>query len=103
MLAKLTLLKGSPLLVLMLAALTSMAQKKVEGKVTGPDSKPVYGATVSVKNTNIATSTTPDGMYSITLPPNSNVLVFTYVGFEVAEETIANTGGTTTVNVVMKA
>ncbi len=103
MLAKLTTLKGSFLLLLLIVALPSLAQRKVEGKVTGPDSKPVFGATVAVKNTNVATSTSTDGMYSIILPPNASVLVFSYVGYEVAEETVSGSGNLTTVNVVMKA
>ncbi|HET6995603.1 MAG TPA: SusC/RagA family TonB-linked outer membrane protein [Chitinophagaceae bacterium] len=87
MLAKLTL-KGSYLLLLMLAALSSLAQRRVEGKVTGPDSKPVYGATVSVKGTNLATTTTLEGAYAIQMPANTNVLIFSYVGYEVAEVTV---------------
>lgn len=103
MLAKLTTLKGSFLLLLLIVALPSLAQRKVEGKVTGPDSKPVFGATVAVKNTNVATSTSTDGMYSIVLPPNATVLVFSYVGYEVAEEAVTGSGNLTTVNIVMKA
>ena len=61
------------------------AQKTVKGKVTGPDAKPVYGATVAVKNSNIATSTEVDGSYSILLPANSNVLVFSFIGYDVSE------------------
>ena len=101
MLAKLTTLKGSILLVLMLAALSSLAQtqKRVEGKVTGPDSKPVYGATVSVKGTNIATSTTTEGTYAIQMPANTNVLIFSYVGYEVSEVTVKSNNN---IDVAMK-
>src|SRR5258706_13441003 len=99
MLAKLTTPRGALLYLFFIAALPSIAQRKVDGKVTGPDSKPVYGATVSVKNTNIATSTSAEGTYSITLPGNSNVLVFSYVGYEESEVSV--TGNT--VDVVLKA
>ncbi len=82
MLAKLTRSKGLLLLVLLLAATPALAQKNVQGKVTGPDGKPVYGATVSVKGTKLATTTSADGLYTITLPSNSSVLIFSYVGYE---------------------
>ena len=79
-------------------ALAAVSQKTVKGKVTGPDAKPVFGATVAVKNTNVATTTEADGSYSITLPANSNVLVFSFVGYDVSE---VNATGTN-VDVVMK-
>ncbi|MES1198115.1 MAG: TonB-dependent receptor plug domain-containing protein, partial [Chitinophagaceae bacterium] len=89
------------LVILMLAffSLTANSQIKVSGKVTGPDSKAVYGATVSVKGTNIATSTTTEGTYSISLPTNTNVLVFSYIGYEVSE---VNVKSNSVIDVVMK-
>jgi len=76
-----------------------IAQNRVTGKVTGPDGKPVFGATVAVKGTNIATTTTTDGSYAVTMPHNSNVLVFSYIGFEVSE---VNVRGNNTIDVGMK-
>jgi TonB-dependent SusC/RagA subfamily outer membrane receptor len=71
----------------------------VTGKVTGPDGKPVFGATVGVKGTNVATTTTTDGSYAITLPHSSTVLVFSYIGFEVSE---VNVRGNNAIDVAMK-
>jgi TonB-linked SusC/RagA family outer membrane protein len=82
MLAKLTILIGFLFTLLLVATLPALAQKKVEGKVTGPDGKPVIGATVTVKGTSIATTTSTDGLYDITVPSNSTVLVFSYVGYD---------------------
>src|SRR6187402_707983 len=79
-------------------ALAAVSQRTVKGKVTGPDAKPVFGATVAVKNTNVATTTDADGSYSITLPANTNVLVFSFVGYDVSE--VSATGDN--VDVVMK-
>ena len=76
-----------------------IAQTRVTGKVTGPDGKPVFGATVGVKGTNVATTTTTDGSYAITLPHNSTVLVFSYIGFEVSE---VNVRGNNAIDVAMK-
>src|SRR5436853_5216960 len=98
------LLKGRKnlyLLAFFSIAFSSMviAQTRVTGKVVGPDSKPVFGATVSVKGTNVAATTTTDGSYAITLPRSSQVLVFSYVGFEVSE---VNVRGNNVIDVTMK-
>jgi len=66
-------------------SLVAVSQKTVKGTVTGPDAKPVFGATVAVKNTNVATTTNADGSYVISLPANSNVLVFSFIGYDVSE------------------
>ena len=63
-------------------------QKTVTGRVTDQESKPLFNATVTVKGTNISTTTNADGQYSITLPVNANTLVFSYVGYQVNEATI---------------
>jgi len=75
-------------LIVMLLVTTAFAQRKVTGKVTGPDNKPVMGATVSVKGTNIATSTTADGLFSLNVPANQKILVISYVDYEVNEVNI---------------
>ncbi len=95
MLAKLTSPRVLLFVIFLYAALPSFAQKKVQGKVTGPDGKPVFGATVSVKGTSVSTTTSEDGSYSITVPGNSSVLEVTYVGnqteeLNVSDKTIAD-------------
>ncbi len=87
------------LTLLLLFSYFVIAQTKVSGKVTGPDGKPVFGATVSVKGTNIATTTGTDGSYSITMPRNTGVLVISYVGYEVSE---INVRGNNLIDVAMK-
>ncbi|MEO6550308.1 MAG: TonB-dependent receptor [Ferruginibacter sp.] len=79
---------------------TVSAQKKVTGKVTGSDAKPVVGVTVTVKGTKVATSTTADGDYSIELPQGKTELVFSSVGFEITELAISE--GMSSANVVLK-
>src|SRR6266498_4481480 len=76
-----------------------IAQTTVTGKVTGPDSKPVFGATVAVKGTNVATTTTTDGSYSIVMPRNTQTLVISYIGYEVSE---VNVRGNGVIDVAMK-
>ncbi|HEY2722686.1 MAG TPA: TonB-dependent receptor plug domain-containing protein, partial [Chitinophagaceae bacterium] len=76
-----------------------MAQTRVSGKVTGPDSKPVFGATVAVKGTNVAVTTATDGSYSVLMPRNTEILVFSYIGYEVSE---VNVRGNNVLDVAMK-
>ncbi|HEY0434061.1 MAG TPA: TonB-dependent receptor plug domain-containing protein, partial [Chitinophagaceae bacterium] len=96
------LLKTKQLLSLALFLLLStvaFSQTRVSGKVTGPDGKPVFGATVSVKGTNVATTTTADGSYAVAMPARSETLVFSFVGFEVSE---VNVRGANVLDVAMK-
>lgn len=79
---------------------TVSAQKNITGKVTGPDSKPIIGATVTVKGTKVATSTTPAGDFSIDLPQGKNSLIFSSVGYENSEYSIDPS--MTNLNVVLK-
>jgi TonB-linked SusC/RagA family outer membrane protein len=76
-----------------------VAQTRVTGKVNGPDAKPVFGATVAVKGTSVATTTGSDGAYSIVLPPNHDVLIISYIGYEVSE---VNVKGNNAIDVTMK-
>src|SRR6266498_2772926 len=98
------LTKGTkPLLFLAIFIFLSslvIAQTRVSGKVTGPDSKPLVAVTVAVKGTNVATTTSNDGSYSIVMPPNTSTLIFSSVGYEVAEE---NVRGNNTVDVAMRS
>lgn len=60
---------------------TVWAQKTVTGKVTDAnDNSEVIGATVQVKGTTTAVMTGVDGGYSISVPGNTAILVFTYIG-----------------------
>ena len=88
---------------ILLTALLSgslFAQKVITGKVTGPDGKPVFGATVTVKGTIVATTTAADGSYSISMPSGSKVLIFSSVGYELSESSVSTSANT--VDAVMK-
>jgi len=74
-------------------------QKTVTGRVTDQDAKPLSNATVTVKGTNVSTTTNADGQYSITLPANANTLVFSYVGYQVNE---TNIQGNNSVSITMQ-
>ncbi|MBS1577305.1 MAG: TonB-dependent receptor [Bacteroidetes bacterium] len=99
MLAKLTARGFALTLSVLLFSFTVFGQKVVTGKVTGPDNQPLVGATISVKGTTVATTTSSSGDFSITVPGGRSVLVFTSVGFE---EQQINIGSATNFAVSLK-
>ena len=72
------------------------AQRTITGKVTDVKGDAIIGGNVVAKGTQLGTITDYDGMYKITLLENSNVLVFSYTGYESQEITI---GSSNVVNV----
>lgn len=81
------------LLVTLLLALQTFAQQRtITGRVTDNTGAPVAGATVTVKGTNIATSTGSDGTYRLNVPESAGTLVISAVGYGNMESAI--TGST---------
>jgi TonB-linked SusC/RagA family outer membrane protein len=69
----------------------SAQQRVITGQVISEeDGLGLPGATVLVKGTTLGTTTDLDGNYSINVPAGSNVLIFSFVGLEAAEESIGN-------------
>jgi TonB-linked SusC/RagA family outer membrane protein len=62
----------------------------VEGLVLDEQKKPVDGATIQVKQTNITTTTNANGRFALSVPNGSKVLVVSYVGKTPQEITIGN-------------
>lgn len=87
-------------LMLFLGVQVTNAQKRaISGKVTsGEDGLGIPGVTVVVKGTTIGTTTDIEGNYQISVPPESNILVFSFVGMKSQEITL---GSSNTVNVVL--
>lgn len=80
------------LLGLLLFALFSYAQKSVRGKVTdASDGMGIPGVSVSVKGqTGNTVATNNDGTFTINVPSNNSVLVFSYIGYATKEVTVGN-------------
>lgn len=81
--------------------LTSVAfaqEKKVSGRVTGADGKPLAGVTIAVQGSNVATQTDANGNYSLSVP-TGKVIVFRSVGF--ADKTLIVKEGQSAFNVTM--
>ncbi|AIM36096.1 hypothetical protein KO02_04855 [Sphingobacterium sp. ML3W] len=63
--------------------LTSVAfaqEKKVSGRVTAADGKPLVGVTIAVQGSNLATQTDANGNYSFSVP-TGKIIVFRSVGY----------------------
>lgn len=81
--------------------LTSVAfaqEKKVSGRVTGADGKPLAGVTIAVQGSSTATQTDSNGNYSLSVP-TGKVIVFRSVGF--ADKTIIVKEGQSAFNVTL--
>lgn len=62
----------------------------VTGKVTDEKNEPLVGVTVSVKGTTKGTTTDAKGAYSVTVPDENAVLVFTFIGYNKQELKVGN-------------
>ncbi|MCR6718726.1 MAG: SusC/RagA family TonB-linked outer membrane protein [Chitinophagaceae bacterium] len=63
----------------------------INGQVTDEDGNPIPRASITVKGTSIGTTTNNNGNFSLTIPENvpNPVLVFSVVGYELTELTVA--------------
>lgn len=74
------------LFLLCLVSLNSWAQERtITGTVSDDDGMPLPGVTVQVKNTSTGTATNFDGEFSLSVPENQNILVFSFLGYEKQE------------------
>ncbi len=71
----------------------------VTGKVTDENGEPFLGVTIVIKGTTQGTTTDADGNYSISVPDENSILVFSFVGYLTEEFTVS---GRSTIDVSMK-
>ncbi len=71
----------------------------VTGKVTDDQGRPLPGATVKLKGSNVGVVTDVNGKYSIQLPDAGGVLIFSFLGFS-PQETLVN--GRTEINIKLQ-
>jgi len=87
--------------LLFCSSFSGIAQVTISGKITSADNQEaLIGVSVSVKNTNIGTSTDENGMYRLQVSQDANTLVFSYVGYASKEIKI---DGQTRINVALDA
>jgi len=81
----------SAALVFMFIASSLFAQKTVSGTITNAkDNKPVVGASVTVKGTNVGAATSATGTFTLNVPAGKNTLVISSVGFDDYEADISS-------------
>ncbi|MEZ0612154.1 SusC/RagA family TonB-linked outer membrane protein [Fibrella sp. WM1] len=74
-------------------------ERRITGRVTSADDNtPVPGASIQVKGTTRGAQSDADGNYSLVLPPNANVIVFSFVGLTSQE---VNVGNQSVINVTL--
>ncbi|RYZ20447.1 MAG: hypothetical protein EOP49_47630, partial [Sphingobacteriales bacterium] len=80
--------------------LEAIRQQQISGIVTARNSLPLAGVSITVKGTDIGTSTDNDGRFSLNVPDMKGVLVFSYVDYKTREEPINDR---ISIDVVMEA
>lgn len=73
--------------------------KDVKGKVSDEKGEGLPGVSVAVKGTNKGTTTDVNGNFSISVPNDNSVLVFSSIGYKSKEEKV---GGRSTINVQLE-
>lgn len=63
-------------------------KRLIQGFVKDEKGEVIIGATIKVKNTEIGTATNMDGLYNLTVPSESSVLVVSYIGYVTQEVTV---------------
>ncbi|WP_143822287.1 SusC/RagA family TonB-linked outer membrane protein [Mucilaginibacter pedocola] len=83
---------------MVVGALPAIAPVTVKGKVVDNAGIALPGVTVKIKGTNGGTVTGVDGRYSLTVPDENTVIVFSYLGFVTQEVAV---GGRQTIDVAL--
>src|SRR5690554_4573876 len=86
-------------LFLLAATVVNAQQRTITGTVTDSRNLPLPGVTVMVEGTTQGTVTNGNGVYSIDVPANAEVLIFSFVGMTTLEEQIS---GRTSINVQLQ-
>lgn len=69
------------IVLLLFATFMIQAQIRVSGVVTDSNNEPLVGVAILVKNTSSGTITDLNGKFSLTVPSEKSVMVFTYTGY----------------------
>ncbi len=68
---------------------SSHTERKIEGVVTEASGEALVGVSVMLKGTSIGTTTDVAGRYSLNIPENTGVLVFSFIGYTTQQVVIA--------------
>src|SRR5688500_14853137 len=56
------------------------AEPKISGTVTDETGAPIPGVSVQIKGTSKGVATSPEGRFTITIPNDNTILVFSFIG-----------------------
>jgi len=90
-------------LVLLCISLTSYSQNTVTGTVTDKDGESLIGVNIFLTGTDVGTVTDLDGKYSIKVPDEGGVLVFSYIGYSIVKVPVVANAKNTVQDVTMGA
>nr|WKN36387.1 SusC/RagA family TonB-linked outer membrane protein [Tunicatimonas sp. TK19036] len=65
-------------------------ETSVQGTITDESGSPLPGVNVIIQGTNVGTTSTIEGTYRITVPEGSDVLIYSYIGYNSVTEEIGN-------------
>ncbi|MDQ8054319.1 MAG: TonB-dependent receptor [Pedobacter sp.] len=68
----------------------SRLRARITGKVTDKNGAPLPGVSIRLKDTNVGTTSTSEGIFSLDIPGESGILVFTYMGYATQEIPVTN-------------
>lgn len=85
--------------LLLFAMPATAQQKKITGKITDENNKPLEGVSVTLKAAGTGTSSNAEGVYSLNAPNTKDVLVFSAVGY-ISKE--VETGTSTVIDITLK-
>lgn len=80
------------------ASVTEPIVLTITGVVTDENASPFPGVNVVVKGTTMGTTTDTEGKYSLEVPDDNTILVFSFVGYETQEVAVS---GRTVIDVIM--
>lgn len=73
---------------ILLSSTALMAQKPVKGKVVDEKGEPIPGVNIMIKGTMQGIITDVTGVYQLEVSKESDVLIFSFIGYETKEETV---------------
>ncbi len=85
----------------MFITILSFSQSTVTGQILDANNEAVIGANVSVLNTTIGTITDMDGKYTISIPSDGGVIIYSYIGYSTQQTIVAPNSGNMVVDIAM--
>ncbi|MBE9583494.1 TonB-dependent receptor [Mucilaginibacter sp. JRF] len=68
-------------------------QGSIYGTITSPDGETILGATVTIQDRSRSTTTNASGTYELKLEPGEYKVLFSFIGYETAEQTVTVEAG----------